>query len=100
MTWGNNIWNAIHCIALVNKGTDSKKIIPFLKEMIELLPCEKCKEHSNSYIQNTSTNTEIFEYTIQFHNYINNILGKPLMNLHDAKKIYEKKIYEKEIYER
>ena len=94
MTWGNEMWNAIHCIALVNQGNNAKKIIPFLKEMIELLPCEKCKEHSNNYIQTTSTNIEIFEYTIKFHNYINDILGKPLLNLNDAKNIYEKNIYE------
>lgn len=73
----------------------SKRIAGFIDGIPEMTPCDKCSEHARSFIesnkyliQNFKTRDEVFKFFVDFHNYVNNRLGKPIVSLEDARKMY------------
>lgn len=60
------------------------------------LPCEACADHATSYIESIKHNLDniissrdkLFNFFVDFHNYVNARYGKPIMSYQDARKIY------------
>jgi hypothetical protein len=61
-----------------------------------LLPCENCKEHSTAYIESrlnelddiVSTRDKLFNFFVDFHNYVNKRYGKKIFTYEEARKLY------------
>ena len=64
-----------------------------------LIPCGTCKEHATVYIEKNKhqlmeickTRTKLFEFFVDFHNYVNKRLGKKEVTVDEAKSMYYKK---------
>ena len=61
-----------------------------------LLPCETCKEHATVYIENNKhklsdickTKKNVFRFFVDFHNYVNERLGKKIVTFEEAYALY------------
>jgi hypothetical protein len=61
-----------------------------------LLPCETCKEHATVYIENNKhklseickTKKDVFRFFVDFHNYVNERLGKKIVTFEEAYALY------------
>jgi hypothetical protein len=61
-----------------------------------MIPCANCREHATSYIEKNmpdldricNNRTNLFNFFVDFHNYVNERLNKPLMCYSDAEKLY------------
>ena len=100
--WGKVFWFLIHftAINLPRNLTNDNKINfkAFIMSIRYNLPCDDCGNHMENYIENTKndtnlddylvTNDTVFYWTWMFHNNVNERLGKPQMQLQDAKSLY------------
>jgi len=92
----SELWKELHERAYNFKG---KEDLFFLKNFGNKIPrftsgC-KCKEFWIIYVRSHppifGDNGEYFSWTVEVHNAVNTKLGKPIISLEDAKKIYSKK---------
>jgi hypothetical protein len=77
--WGPHIWATIHTLAL--RADADHEISPynnFLNSLTFLLPCNACKDDYSKYINSNGfpMTGQAFEWSVNFHNYVNNKLGK------------------------
>jgi hypothetical protein len=63
-----------------------------------LVACSACSEHARTFIENNrgrinsmKSGDDVFNFYVDFHNYVNQRLGKPLMSYADARKLYNGK---------
>jgi hypothetical protein len=90
----SQLWKELHERAYDFKGTDD---LVFLKGFATKIPryttgC-KCREFWINYVKRNPPvfGDKYFEWTVKCHNAVNTKLGKPVMSLEEAKKIYSKK---------
>jgi hypothetical protein len=65
-----------------------------------MVPCEKCSEHATAYLEANysklddiiSSRTKLFTFFWEFHNFVNEKLGKPTITLEKAFKMYSGEI--------
>ena len=62
----------------------------------EIVPCTECSEHARAFIEknrqrinNMKSGDDIFKFYVDFHNYVNEKLKKPLMSYEAAYAIYK-----------
>ena len=62
----------------------------------EIVPCDQCSEHARTFIEknrnrinNMKTGDDIFKFYVDFHNYVNEKLNKPLMTYEAAYSMYK-----------
>lgn len=61
-----------------------------------LIPCETCKEHATNYIEENKhllmdickTKKDVFKFFVDFHNYVNERLGKKKFSYEEAHNLY------------
>jgi hypothetical protein len=93
--WGPNAWTFIHLMVLSEKEPfDSSRLKyyeQFFTLLTVLLPCETCRNHlienigKMTKIESIQTKRELFNWTVDLHNRVNQILGiKPW----DSEKAY------------
>lgn len=98
--WGPAFWFSLHNGAVRYPENAS----PITKERMKgfifgipvMLPCENCKEHATSHIEANwdklddivSGRTKLFNFFVDFHNYVNKRYNKPIMSYKDAFKLY------------
>jgi hypothetical protein len=76
--------------------TDKKCAKEFYESLAFLLPCSICREHYKEYLQTTpistflDSRTDLIKWTIQIHNKVNQMLGKPEWTLEEVLSYYEK----------
>lgn len=97
--WGPQLWHNIHCIALNYPKDPSKqdkenyKI--FYSNLDQIIPCSSCSIHYQENIQNFSmdqslnTTMDLFNFTINFHNLVNEQTNKSFFSLDDAIQLYQ-----------
>jgi hypothetical protein len=63
-----------------------------------LVSCTVCSEHARSFIESNKgrinamkSGDDVFNFYVDFHNFVNQRLGKPLMSYADARKLYNGK---------
>lgn len=85
--WGPFFWHTIHIVALGYPKnptyTDKKCAKEFYESLAFLLPCGICRQHYAEHLaQNPLTpfldsRTDLLKWTIDIHNKVNKMLGKP-----------------------
>ena len=98
--WGPFFWHTIHIVALGYPKnptyTDKKCAKEFYESLAFLLPCSVCREHYKGYLQEKpispflDSRTDLIKWTIQIHNKVNQMLGKPEWTLEEVLSYYEK----------
>jgi len=98
--WGPGLWKFLHISARFYPDQACSQRIQamfkFITAMPSVLPCDACAKHANDYIRQTyqqlteavKTRRDIFRYLVDFHNYVNQRLGKSMMSYDEAWKLY------------
>lgn len=97
--WGPALWLFLH-ISSVNYSPDSQeqinRCVEFVRNLPYMLPCYSCSEHAKKYVADQedelpticSTRKGLFEFYVDFHNYVNNRQGKRLFSYDEAWNMY------------
>lgn len=96
--FGPIMWYLIHNIS---RRISEDIFINILSIIIELIPCNTCKNHAKKYLsenpiimfknvydENTNEKIGMFKWTWKFHNAVNLRLNKPLIDFDVAIKMY------------
>lgn len=84
--WGPLLWGALHVSAL--SCTDRRNFVNFVEAYKGIIPCMACKKHfEDVLINNPVSMTNLFEWSVDVHNMVNERIGKSLMTYEQA---YEK----------
>ena len=98
--WGPSFWFSLHNGALYYPENPSEIVIERLKGFIlgipYMLPCHDCAEHAKSYISYNyeklnsicSSRNNLFNFYVDFHNYVNKRHNKAIMSYDEAYKLY------------
>ena len=95
----NNIWTTIHTMTFQIKDDISTQqelsilVYGFFNVDIKKIPCIKCRNHYTKYlaqhpISYVKNNLDLQKWAVNFHNNVNDRLGKPLFSFNDAKNLY------------
>ena len=97
--WGPALWLFLH-ISSVNYEPSTKeqiiRCIEFVRNLPYMLPCYTCSEHAKKYVSDheeklpvvCSSKKGLFEFYVDFHNYVNNREGKRLFSYEEAWNMY------------
>ncbi len=98
--WGPFFWHTIHIVALGYPKNpsyaDKKSAKEFYESLAFLLPCSICKEHYKSHLQKypitpyLDSRADLMKWTIQVHNDVNKMLGKPEWSMEEVIAYYER----------
>jgi len=85
--WGPLFWHTIHITALgypANPSYGHKKAAKeFYESLAFLIPCPVCREHYETHLQKNpltphlDRRDDLFRWTVNLHNEVNETLGKP-----------------------
>ena len=85
--WGPLFWHTIHIVAIgyPTEPTYSQKKAAkeFYESLAFLIPCPVCREHYETHLQKNplmphlDRRDDLFRWTVNIHNEVNVILGKP-----------------------
>lgn len=98
LVWGSTYWFTFHTGA-TNYPMNPSKIVQermkgFIRGIPYIIPCEKCSNHALNFIEKSNLDTvcknkeTLFKFFVDFHNEVNQRLGKPTMTLEQAKEKY------------
>lgn len=92
--WGPSTWAFIHLSAIAEPDNFDKSRLIFYKQLFvllqELLPCEKCRLHLKQNItklkdiEKVGSKRELFDWTTDLHNKVNEITKKPILSKEEA----------------
>jgi hypothetical protein len=93
---GPGIWFSIHIMAFNAKTQKEKEsVIKQIRIIQQNFPCQECKTHFGSYLENHPPEATIkegpealFLWTVNFHNSVNYRRGYPQVSFEEAKSIY------------
>jgi len=95
--FGPGYWKAIHVLA-IKADTIPKQHISFssIKDLISGLLCGDCLKHATEYVEKNPfkinirnhSKDSLFVWTVNFHNVVNKRLGKKIISIDEAKKIF------------
>ena len=99
--WGTQFWLMIHILAynypLEPSEEHQQKTALFYSHLLNhMIPCCKCQHHIRDIIKNVNlidfcpSQTSLFAWTVRIHNDVNEHIGKPRMEIDDAKQLYAK----------
>jgi hypothetical protein len=98
--WGPQLWFSFHNGATKYSNNPSPIIKNNMKNFIlgipVIIPCEKCREHANQFIESNYNNLDnivssrenLFKFFFDFHNNANIKTNKPEMSYEQVKKLY------------
>lgn len=97
--WGSHVWYYMHFVAIAYIPSESDKIRMknFFYNLSDNIPCPTCQEHFKTYLAGISDDLwneilqdsdSVFKFTVDMHNMVNTALGKPIINLDDARNMY------------
>jgi FAD-linked sulfhydryl oxidase len=98
--WGPAFWFTLHNGAAnypdYPNNSTQERMKGFIIGIPAILPCEKCREHATQYINANynnlnsicSTRENLFNFFVDFHNYVNNRYNKPMMSYDDAHRMF------------
>ena len=93
--WGPPKWKEIHLQSLDNNHV---KFIKTLKNIERAIPCPRCVAHFRQYMKThpIRPGTDLIKWGINFHNSVNQRIGKRSLSYTEAlKQIYKWKMQEK-----
>jgi len=98
--WGQHLWGFIHTITIIDFEDDdaqvrfSKEAMENLRGISACIPCHRCRAHYDFFFQTEIEGRdrfgrmELFRLFVEFHNTINQRLGKPIIDYEEARKIW------------
>lgn len=88
--WGPSTWAFIHLTAIAEPDIFDRSRLVFYKQLFvllqQLLPCERCRMHLKENlskikdIEKVKTKRELFDWTTDLHNKVNEITKKPILS--------------------
>jgi Erv1 / Alr family len=98
--WGPLFWHTIHITAIgyPNSPTYAEKRAAkeFYESLALLIPCSVCREHYQTHLQkmplapHLDRRDDLFKWTVQLHNEVNVLLGKPRVLEAEALHFYKR----------
>lgn len=96
LRWPNYTWYVIHTICLYAylKSKEFEEQIDeykeFFRDLQQELPCPECMEHCGAHLRNNpfTKKTNMHKWATEFHNSVNERLGKNRFSTSEAKKFY------------
>lgn len=85
--WGRPLWLFLHtfCEKIKSEVFIQKKefILSLIHGLLKSLPCPTCQKDTNNYLKKHNlfrikTKENCIRYLVDFHNHVNNKLGKPV----------------------
>lgn len=98
--WGPDMWRSFHRMAKYYPDYASKiwchNTRSFIFGIPYMLPCDTCAEHARQYLEENryvideavKSRRSLFDFFVEFHNYVNRRYGKPVMNSDDVWDLY------------
>lgn len=97
--FGPYFWATLHfiCLGVSDNLTDEQKngYIQFFNNLHYVIPCRSCGDHLRENLQKIKpidyalvSSDELFKWSVDLHNVVNDMLGKPRMNYEDAYKFW------------
>lgn len=98
--FGPPLWFSLHNAAAYYPENAAPLHAERMKNIIiglpVLIPCETCKEHATNYIEENKhllmdickTKKDVFKFFVDFHNYVNERLGKKKFSYVEAQNLY------------
>lgn len=98
--WGPFFWHTIHIVAIGYPKNptyiDKKCAKEFYESLAYLIPCSVCRTHYKEHITANpltpylDSRTDLIKWTIDIHNNVNKILGKPEWSMEEVMTYYER----------
>lgn len=101
--FGPPVWFTLHNGAAHLPKEISPISLTRIKNFIDGIPdmlvaCANCSEHARAFIEsrrpvinNLKSGDDVFKFYVDFHNYVNEKLGKPIMGYETARKLHSGK---------
>jgi hypothetical protein len=102
--WGNQLWAYLHTITIVDSDEpsvqirDSARVIEILRGIPSIIPCHRCADHYRMFFQteieerDRFQRMELFDLMVEYHNRVNQKLGKQTMLLEEARSLWVKMV--------
>lgn len=99
--WGPAFWFSLHNGAVQYPVDASplwrKRMKNFIRGIPVMVPCEKCADHAAAYIESRDDDLDsivankdsLFRFFVEFHNFVNERIGKEKMSMDIAEKMYK-----------
>jgi len=88
--WSSHVWQMLHNMSF---GNFQKReiIIEFIEYLPKVMDCKLCKRHYIEYINsnNPKDSDDLFKWTVDLHNHVNEKLNKKLWTLDEATEKYK-----------
>jgi len=96
--WGPFFWHTMHIAALTYPKDPSyankRAAKEFFESLAHIIPCPKCREHYQTHLQkmpitpHLDRRDDLFRWTVQVHNEVNKITGKPIVTEAESIRFY------------
>lgn len=103
--WGAHTWKALHYIAIgypqKPSAIDKINYSDFFMSLHKVLPCMSCADHYKAMIEKfpptkfMSNPDDLFQWTVDIHNKVNERLGYPKLSLEQAVNLFKTSIDKK-----
>jgi hypothetical protein len=80
MHWGPSLWAFIH-IVTVNKEYRALEVV---RSIGPVMPCQLCRYEYDKSISELDGSSDLFRWSVDFHNTVNVKLGKPKFTYEQA----------------
>jgi len=80
MHWGSSLWAFIH-IVTVNKEYRALEVV---RSIGPVMPCQLCRYEYDKSISELDGSSDLFRWSVDFHNTVNTKLGKPIVTYEQA----------------
>jgi len=98
--FGPAFWFTLHAGASalpeVLSPISANRLKGFINGIPEMVPCIECSEHARAYVEanrvkidNMKRGDDVFKFYVDFHNYVNLRLNKPLFTYEKAYEMYK-----------
>jgi len=95
-SWQNLTWLFFHKLALNQEKENNEEFKKFFRAFKVILPCSICRNHYNQQIEEPSKNIgknvenmNLFNWTVDIHNNVNNMHGKRIWSYNEARNYYK-----------
>ena len=80
MHWGSHLWAFIHTVTLKKEH----RALEVVKNIGPIMPCQLCRPDYDQSILGLDETSDLFKWSVDFHNKINIKLGKPVFTYDEA----------------
>ena len=98
--WGPFFWHTIHIVAIGYPKNptyiDKKCAKEFYESLSHLIPCSVCRTHYKEHITSNpltpflDSRTDLIKWTVDIHNSVNKMLGKPEWTMEEVMSYYKR----------